>query len=93
MRVFQRTPLDLTLISKPQGQVYLVPERCKGCAMCIDFCPEDVLRVSEQRNASGYHIPEVVPGKEADCVHCEFCTMICPEFAIFTRAVEPQVLA
>jgi Fe-S-cluster-containing hydrogenase component 2 len=21
---------------------------------------------------------------EEACVHCEFCTMVCPEFAIFT---------
>lgn len=91
MRVFQRTPMDLARVTVPQGQVYLIPERCKGCEMCVDFCPQDVLRVSEQRNAKGYHIPELVPGKESDCVHCEFCTMVCPEFAIFTLAIESQV--
>jgi Pyruvate/2-oxoacid:ferredoxin oxidoreductase delta subunit len=26
-------------------------------------------------------------GKEHSCVHCEFCTMVCPEFAIFTLEV------
>lgn len=38
-------------------------------------------------NAKGYHYPQVVVGKEEACVHCEFCTMICPEFAIFTLEV------
>lgn len=51
MRPFERTPLDLALISMPQGRLYLRPERCKGCEMCLDF--------------------------------------LCPEFAIFTLAVEP----
>lgn len=84
MQVFQRTPLDLEMLTTPPGQVYLIPERCKGCKICISLCPRDVLQVSENTNQKGYHLPEVAPGKEDSCVHCEFCTMICPEFAIFT---------
>lgn len=84
MQVFQRTPLDLETFTVPLGQVYLIPERCKGCEICISLCPRDVLRVSESTNPKGYHLPEIAPGKEDSCVHCEFCTMICPEFAIFT---------
>jgi 2-oxoglutarate ferredoxin oxidoreductase subunit delta len=84
MRVFARTPVDLAEIQLPEGQVYLIPERCKGCQLCIQLCPRQVLQDSEQTNSKGYHLPEVVPGKEHDCVHCQFCTMVCPEFAIFT---------
>lgn len=84
MQVFQRTPLDLDTLQIPQGQVYLIPERCKGCEICIELCPKQVLQVSEETNKKGYHLPEIVPGMEEGCVHCEFCTMVCPEFAIFT---------
>ncbi len=84
MQVFARTPIDLDRVRVPRGQVYLIPERCKGCKLCVDFCPEQVLQVSNSINGKGYHYPEVAPGKENACVHCEFCTMICPEFAIFT---------
>ncbi len=89
MRVFAREPIDLAEVTVPQGQVYIIPERCKECELCIDFCPQDVLRNSTQTNTKGYHFPEVVPGMEGSCVHCEFCTLICPEFAIFTLEVVP----
>ena len=88
MQVYARTPIDLHKVVIPQGRVYIIPERCKGCKICIQFCPQDVLQESTSTNAKGYHYPEVAPGKETSCVHCEFCTMVCPEFAIFTREVE-----
>lgn len=84
MRVFDRTPLDIEKVHVPHGQVYLIPDRCKGCELCIQFCPQGVLEASCEMNAKGYHYPAIVPGKENACVHCEFCTLICPEFAIFT---------
>jgi 2-oxoglutarate ferredoxin oxidoreductase subunit delta len=87
MKVFARTPINLGELQIPQGQVYLIPERCKGCRICIELCPQQILQVSNQTNDKGYHIPEVIPGKEDACVHCEFCTMVCPEFAIFTLEV------
>ncbi len=87
MNVYGRTPLDLGAMRIARGQVFLIPRRCKGCKICIAFCPQQVLRESDAVNAVGYHLPEVVPGKENSCVHCAFCTMVCPEFAIFTLEV------
>ncbi|MBN1259765.1 MAG: 4Fe-4S dicluster domain-containing protein [Anaerolineae bacterium] len=84
MKIFARTPLDLHKVNIPVGQVYIIPERCKGCQLCIEFCPQHVLQESANINAKGYHYPEIAPGKELACVHCEFCTMVCPEFAIYT---------
>jgi 2-oxoglutarate ferredoxin oxidoreductase subunit delta len=84
MRVFARTPIDLAEVRVPHGQVYLIPERCKGCGICINLCPQEVLQISSQTNVKGYHLPEIAPGKEHACVHCEFCSVVCPEFAIFT---------
>jgi 2-oxoglutarate ferredoxin oxidoreductase subunit delta len=85
MKVFGRAPINRQSARIPQGQVYLIPERCKGCGICIEFCPQDVLCISEQANGKGYHLPEILPGKEKLCVHCQFCSLVCPEFAIFTR--------
>ncbi|HEY89271.1 MAG TPA: 4Fe-4S binding protein [Thermoflexia bacterium] len=84
MKVYARTPLGLAQVQVPRGQVYIIPERCKGCEICIEFCPQAVLQESEAVNAKGYHYPEIVPGKEGACIHCGFCTIICPEFAIFS---------
>ena len=84
MKVYARIPLNLTQVQVPRGQVSIIPARCKGCKICIEFCPREVLQESEELNAKGYHYPEIAPGKEEACIHCEFCTMICPEFAIFS---------
>lgn len=84
MKVFARTPLDIEKVQIPRGQVYIILERCKGCEICIEYCPLQVLQVSVETNAKGYHYPDIVPGKENTCVHCEFCTLVCPEFAIYT---------
>jgi len=81
-----RMPLDRDLeqFRVPKGQVFIIPNRCKDCQFCIDFCPEDVLTRSDDLNVKGYHFPVVAAGKENQCANCEFCTLICPEFAIFT---------
>lgn len=84
MKVFTRTPLDIQIVRVPRGQVFIIPERCKGCKICIEFCPQAVLQESSEMNAKGYHYPEILPGKETSCVNCEFCTLVCPEFAIFS---------
>ncbi len=89
MKAYRQRPLFVEQAPRPRGQVFIIPERCKGCRLCIEFCPQGVLRESEAMNAKGYHYPEIVEGKENDCVHCEFCTMVCPEFAIYTEEVQP----
>jgi len=91
LKVFARTPIDLDKYNLQRGQVYLIPERCKGCGICVALCPRDVLEVSQQTNSKGYHLPDIISGKECDCVHCEFCTLVCPEFAIFTLPEDEMV--
>jgi 2-oxoglutarate ferredoxin oxidoreductase subunit delta len=80
----QRVPLDRARTVAPRGEVYVIPHRCKECRFCVDLCPREVLALSTDTNAKGYHYPVVAPGKEGACVHCEFCTLVCPEYAIFT---------
>ena len=82
-----RQPLELSLIRIPKGQTYVIPERCKGCRFCIDFCPKEVLEESPKINVKGYHYPVVAPGKEDACIHCGFCNLVCPEFAIYSEEI------
>lgn len=88
-----RKPMDLASAHVPKGQVYVIPERCKGCDYCIRFCPKEVLVESTEMNAKGYHYPVVAEGKEDACVHCQFCDLICPEMAIFTVEITQQETA
>ncbi len=61
---------------------------CKGCHLCIDQCPQDVLEVSRNRNAKGYLMP-AVNGIE-DCIACMLCEMICPDLAITVEVKEDE---
>ena len=77
---FWRTPFDADTIPRLHGTVHVLEERCKGCAYCVEFCPQHVLGLSDRYNLKGYHPPEVVAGEQ--CLACRLCELICPEFAI-----------
>jgi 2-oxoglutarate ferredoxin oxidoreductase subunit delta len=76
--------LPLPRPAATSGEIHIIPDRCKGCGFCIEFCPRDVLEFSEEINVKGYHPPTVK--NEASCVDCTLCTLICPDFAIFVVA-------
>ena len=82
-----RQPLDKAIVKIPRGQIYIIPERCKGCRFCIDFCPREVLVETSDMNAKGYHYPVVAEGKVEECIACQFCSIVCPEFAIYSEEI------
>lgn len=49
--------------------------RCKGCGICVGFCPKNVLKVSDLEKV------EVI--NEKDCIKCKQCETRCPDYAIF----------
>lgn len=85
---YWRTPLDHDQVKIPRGEVHIIVDRCKGCGFCVEYCPKEVLVLSEEFNKKGYHPPKVV--KEGECVNCNLCEMICPDFAIFSVAVSDE---
>ena len=68
-------------LKEKKGKVHIDKDRCKGCRYCVEYCPKDVLKMSEEFNVKGYHPPYVK--NEDDCIYCQLCETICPEFAIF----------
>jgi len=58
-------------ILRPQAD----PERCTGCATCVDQCPVSALSMPD-------HLPQVDAGT---CISCFCCQEICPEKAITLR--------
>ncbi|HDD24840.1 MAG TPA: 4Fe-4S dicluster domain-containing protein [Chloroflexi bacterium] len=66
----------------PRGRVTIFPNWCKGCDLCIEFCPTNVL-------ARGPDDRVVVAHPEA-CTACRWCELHCPDFAIFVTEIEPE---
>jgi 2-oxoglutarate ferredoxin oxidoreductase subunit delta len=77
---FWRTPFDTEDLVRLRGKVEIQEERCKGCAYCVEFCPQGCLTLSDRYNLKGYHPPFVSAAEK--CFACHLCELLCPEFAI-----------
>lgn len=53
---------------------------CKGCEICVQVCPKDVLLMNDRAKA--------VVGNIKDCTGCLSCEIYCPDFAIDVQEVE-----
>jgi len=76
-----RKPLDREHVVVPRGEIHIIVERCKGCQLCVTYCPRKALEISDLFNAKGYHPPQARDVQA--CVCCGLCEMLCPEFAIY----------
>ena len=56
-----------------KGKVSVNKALCKGCGVCVYFCPVKALALNE------FKIEVVEPDK---CTGCMMCELRCPDFAI-----------
>ena len=59
--------------AKKLPRIVVNEKLCKGCSICVDFCPTDVLEMKGSFAA--------VKNLEA-CTRCQLCDLRCPDFAI-----------
>jgi 2-oxoglutarate ferredoxin oxidoreductase subunit delta len=57
-------------------------EWCKGCGICVAFCPTQVLALDAQGKAVAVRL-------EA-CIACERCALRCPDLAISVEIAESE---
>lgn len=55
-------------------------DRCKGCGLCIHFCPKQVIGVADHLNAKGYYPAKLID--QSNCIGCAICARMCPDVAI-----------
>jgi len=63
-----------------RGSIVVNDLYCKGCELCVDACPQDVVGINMERlTPKGYHPAYLfVDG----CTGCAICALVCPEAAI-----------
>ena len=63
------------------AKLTLKTDVCKGCGLCVDVCPKQVLILApDVINKKGHH-PVTVAKPEA-CIGCAFCATMCPDTVI-----------
>ncbi|KUO48791.1 MAG: hypothetical protein APF76_18085 [Desulfitibacter sp. BRH_c19] len=61
-------------------------DTCKGCELCIEFCPKNLISLSNRFNDKGFH-PATVKNT-SKCSGCAICARMCPDVAIAIEQIE-----
>jgi len=77
-------------MSKPKKatsyKVTIKEDKCKGCGLCIVYCPVKHLEFSTKLNKKGVKFAKAK--KINKCIGCGFCFHMCPECCI--EVYEPR---
>lgn len=64
---------------KRRGKVTVFDNWCKGCGLCVAFCPRKVFELGPEGHP--------VVAQEERCTACNWCVYHCPDFAIVVEVV------
>ncbi len=63
------------------SRIMIDEDLCKGCGLCTQVCPYDLVHIAQHFNARGYRPAEQVD-PDQKCVGCANCATMCPDVAI-----------
>ncbi|WP_110954713.1 4Fe-4S binding protein [Anaerosinus massiliensis] len=58
-----------------KAEIRIKKERCKGCNICVAFCPKEVLQLDT--------LGKVQVIRAEACIACGQCELRCPDYAIY----------
>lgn len=69
---------------KESGRITIDRERCKGCYLCTEVCPNKRIIISSLLNQQGYYPVEFNENDRGGkgCTACAMCATVCPDIAI-----------
>jgi len=70
----------LSAKTNTKGYIEIDQGLCKGCQICISFCPKGSIVPSDTLNAAGYLPAMFVDNGE--CTGCAICALVCPDVCI-----------
>ena len=68
-----------------KGYIVIDESLCKGCGLCIDVCPKDLITTARELNLKGYYPAQFSDGQGGhpeQCTGCALCALVCPDIAI-----------
>ncbi|WP_278246899.1 indolepyruvate ferredoxin oxidoreductase subunit alpha [Alkaliphilus transvaalensis] len=68
-------------ICKEDKNLKVIEEWCKGCGICVAFCPKSVLEMNNDKVA----INDI-----DKCIKCGLCELRCPDYAIYLEGSKDE---
>lgn len=62
---------------KIKGAIVVDVDGCKGCGLCVEACPTEVISLSDNVNIKGYNYSNMT--NPDACTGCSNCAIICPD--------------
>ncbi|MBS4015718.1 MAG: 4Fe-4S binding protein [Candidatus Latescibacteria bacterium] len=75
--MYKKYPKPVECKSQSGIEIIIIKEFCKGCGICVEFCPKNVLALGSDFKVNVANIDA--------CNGDKLCELRCPDYAIFIK--------